>query len=223
MTRFHRLPFVDAAPIATPRGPAPNIVDQLRQGLDGASLNQVVIRHSGEGMLFADLREGTAVLAECAGRGGQRLQAALSEAPGELSLHSMDPQSFADEAGRGRSMPLRPLLWNLGLLACSANRALAPLSSSSCIKLRRWPDFRVLAHRPDSFRMCALMIKAPMSVDACSQALALPSSQVQAFFNASYLSGYAMQVDAPSVRPSTAAKGRGVVALWRSVRTRWSA
>ncbi|WP_416057565.1 hypothetical protein [Stenotrophomonas maltophilia] len=174
-------------------------------------------------MLFADLRESTALLAQAAGKGGQRLQTALSESPGELSLESMESHSFAEEAGCGRLVPLRPLLWNLGLLACSANRALAPLSSTTCIKLRRWPDFRVLAHRPDSFRMCALMVKVPMSVAACSKALALPSSQVQAFFNASYLSGYAMQVDAPSARPSTVSRGGAVVALWRSVRTHWSA
>ncbi len=223
MTRFHRMPLVDAQSNAAARGPRPNVVDLLRQGLDGVASGPVAICHLGEGVLFVDFREGVAVLAECAGRGGQRLQAALSGTPDELRLHPLDPEAFNEEAGQGRCVPLRPLLWNLGLLACGANRALAPLSSDSCIKLRRWPDFRVLAHRPDSFRMCALMVKAPMSVEACSQALALPSSQVQAFFNASYLSGYATQVDAPALRPSAAPEGRGVAALWRSVRTRWSA
>lgn len=224
MTRFHRLPFVDAETVASRRDPAANIVDQLRHHLAGTVLQQFAIRHLGQGMLFADTHVGTALLAERAGLGGQRLRAALSGAPDELSLHAMDRQAFADEGGHARCMPLRPLLWNLGLLACSANIALAPLSSSSCIKLRRWPDFRVLAHRPDNFHMCALMIRAAMNVDACSEALSLPRPQVQAFFNASYLSGYAMQVEAPPVaRSPTPTKGRGVAALWRSIRIRWSA
>ncbi|WP_312708134.1 hypothetical protein [Stenotrophomonas sp.] len=150
------------------------------------------------------------------------LQKLLADEHPPLHLAPVTQQMFVQRATVSSNLPLRPTLWNIGLAATRLDRLMAPLQLDAKLRLRRWPDFRILAHRPDHFRLCALLIKQGASVQACCDILGLPQRQVQSFFNAAFLTAYAFPVmgeDAP-VRPSPA---DGLVNLWRQLRIRWSA
>ncbi|WP_230113232.1 hypothetical protein [Stenotrophomonas lactitubi] len=139
-----------------------------------------------------------------------------------LRLAPVTQEILVQRATVSSNLPLRPTLWNIGLAATRLDRLMTPLQMDAKLRLRRWPDFRILAHRPDHFRLCALLIKQGASVQACCDILDLPQRQVQSFFNAAFLTAYAFPVmgeDAP-VRPSPA---DGLVNLWRQLRIRWSA
>jgi hypothetical protein len=139
-----------------------------------------------------------------------------------LCLAPVTQEILVQRATVSSNLPLRPTLWNIGLAATRLDRLMTPLQMDAKLRLRRWPDFRILAHRPDHFRLCALLIKQGASVQACCDILDLPQRQVQSFFNAAFLTAYAFPVmgeDAP-VRPSPA---DGLVNLWRQLRIRWSA
>lgn len=139
-----------------------------------------------------------------------------------LCLAPVTQEILVQRATVSSNLPLRPTLWNIGLAATRLDRLMTPLQTDAKLRLRRWPDFRILAHRPDHFRLCALLIKQGASVQACCDILDLPQRQVQSFFNAAFLTAYAFPVmgeDAP-VRPSPA---DGLVNLWRQLRIRWSA
>lgn len=227
MTRFRRLPFSlaePAAPVSAPVG----FVEQLNHRLSvGALLHErlqfasVTLR--GETLCWLDLRNGRVLMAEPAEQMTVRLQVAISGPLSGLSLSPLDADAFERQAQYTRAAALRPTLWQAGLSACTANAPLSPLTAQSSLQLRRWPDFRVLAHRHGDFRICALLIKRAMDVDACAVALSVPRAEVQSFFNAAYLSGYAYLVQTQTQPVLRQSNGRGLVQLWRDVRARWSA
>jgi len=89
------------------------------------------------------------------------------------------------------------------------------------VKLLRWPDFRVLGHDHDGFRLCSLLLKRACTVDECAMLLDLPAAAVRDFIHAAYLCGYA-QLQAGTAAP-IAARGNGpdsglLARLWRSLR-----
>ena len=92
------------------------------------------------------------------------------------------------------------------------------------VKLLRWPDFRVLGHDHDGFRLCSLLLKRACTVDECAMLLELPAAAVRDFIHAAYLCGYAQLQSAP-VAPMTAVRGSGpgtdnglLARLWRHLR-----
>jgi hypothetical protein len=227
MTRFRRLPFNLAEPVAPVSAPT-GFVEQLNHRLSvGALLHQrlqyAAVNLRGETLCWLDMCNGRVLVAEPSEQMTVRLQLALSERSSGLSLSPLDPDAFERQAQYTRAAPLRPTLWQAGLSACTANAPLPPLTARSSLQLRRWPDFRVLAHRHGDFRICALLIKRAMDVEACSLALTLPRAEVQSFFNAAYLSGYAYLVQTQTQPVLRQSNGRGLVQLWRDVRARWSA
>lgn len=227
MTRFRRLPFDQPEPAAP--APAPTgFVEQLHHRLSvGALLHErllyAAVSLRGETLCWLDMQNNRVLVAEPAAEMTIRFQVALTDHRSQLEMSPLAADAFERQAQYTRSVPLRPMLWQAGLTACAANAPLRPLGMESSLQLRRWPDFRVLAHRHDDFRICALLIKRAMDADACSAALALPRGHVQAFFNAAYLSGYAYLVQDAPQRVLRTGRSRGLVQLWRDVRARWSA
>ncbi|MEW6383688.1 MAG: hypothetical protein AB1514_06905, partial [Pseudomonadota bacterium] len=49
------------------------------------------------------------------------------------------------------------------------------------VKLLRWPDFRVLGHDHDGFRLCSLLLKRACTVEECAMLLELPAAAVRDF------------------------------------------
>ena len=90
------------------------------------------------------------------------------------------------------------------------------------VKLLRWPDFRVLGHDHDGFRLCSLLLKRACTVDECAMLLDLPAAAVRDFIHAAYLCGYAQLQVTPAAplsgaRASTADTGL-LARLWRTLR-----
>lgn len=228
MTRFRKIPFSLVHEPDLDDNASVGFVDQLRHRLSGGSVMHERLLYAaltlhGTTLCWIDVENNRAMMAEPGAQTLLSFQVALAQSLGALALAPLTRDAFERQAHYTRCLALRPMLWQAGLDACSANVPLAPLAAGSVLQLQRWPDFRVLGHRHDDVRICALLIRRAMDVDSCSAALALTTAQVQAFFNAAYLSGYAHLVHAAPVRALRTGRGRGLAQLWRDVRTRWSA
>lgn len=231
MTRFRRVPY-DVEPIASSPEPQPLLfVQDLRRRLmlerkQQGPIHCAAVMSRGKLLCWLDTEHNQAVLAEPSALSLALFQAALVDPPPTLELLPIARSLFDAQAQRSRPVALRPLLWQTGLNACADGAALPPLQDDTRLRLRRWPDFRVLAHRHDDFRICALLIKHALDVAACSSVLGLPRDEVQAFFNAPYLSGYAHPSAAPlpalTAVPAKPAGGNALARMWRDVRNRWS-
>lgn len=227
MTRFRQLPFaIDATPEDAGTPPL-GFVPLLRQRLSGeprshARAQCMAINWQGRPLGWLDVESDRMILAEPVAVTLLHLQAALSREVPALDLSFLPRETFERHARHVRVLPLRPTLWQIGLEARPDDLPLAPLAAASCLLLRRWPDFRIVAHRPDDFRICALLVRRAHSVDACAGALDLPRRPVQAFFNAAFLSGYGFPVAATASQDEPVQRtGHGLVQLWRHARARW--
>ncbi|MCI1147747.1 hypothetical protein MOP98_18880 [Stenotrophomonas maltophilia] len=235
MVRFRRQSFEDLqgpleptplAPATLPTAALP-FVQQLRLHLASDSMPSrrpahAAIIHGEATVCWLDARNDRMMTTAPAPITLTLLQRLLRDEDPPLSLVPVTQDVFMQRATVSSNIPLRPTLWNVGLSTADHNAPMPTLHESAKLRLRRWPDFRILAHRPDHFRLCALLIKQGASVQACCDLLDLPRRTVQSFFNAAFLTAYAFPVvgeDAP-VRPSPT---DGLVNLWRQLRIRWSA
>lgn len=230
MTRFRQLPFATDTTPDTAGTPPLGFVPLLRQRLAGEPRSQaraqcMAINWQGRPLGWLDVESERMILPEPAAVTVLHLQNALSWDAPALELSFLPRDTFERHARHARVLPLRPTLWQIGHDARPANLALAPLSTDSDLQLRRWPDFRILAHRHDDFRICALLVRRAHNVDACAAALELPHTSVQAFFNAAFLSGYGFPVAAAvpqGERVPAERAGLGLARLWREARARWA-
>ncbi len=231
MTRFRRVPF-DAQP-ETIVAAAPSLlfVQELRRRLAlerkaQAPTHCVAILSKGRLLCWLDTEQNQGIFAEPSALSMAVFQAALIDPAKSLELLPIARSLFDAQAGRSRPVALRPMLWQVGLNACADSAPLPPLERDSRLRLRRWPDFRVLAHRHDDFRICALLIKHALDVDTCCSMLGVARDEVQAFFNAAYLSGYAHPSAAPmpalAAMPAKPVGGGALARMWRDARNRWS-
>ncbi|WP_295521160.1 hypothetical protein [uncultured Stenotrophomonas sp.] len=235
MIRFRRHPIegiqVPPAPSQLPLATLPStgltFVQQLRIHLTGDSTTSrrcahAAVIHDGATVCWLDTTSDRMMTTAPAPITLTLLQKVLAETHPALSLAPVTQETFEQRAIVSSTLALRPTLWNIGLAATRLDRLVTPLPMDIKLRLHRWPDFRILAHRHDHFRLCALLIKQGASVQACCDILDLPQRQVQSFFNAAFLTAYASPVlgeDAP-VRSSPT---DGLVNLWRQLRIRWSA
>jgi len=235
MVRFRRSSFEDPSELFAPPPMAPAtlpsaalpFVQQLRIHLAGDTAMPrrsayAAVIHDDATVCWLDAKNDRMMTTAPAPIALTLLQKLLAEEHPALSLAPVPQELFEQRAIVSSNLPLRPSLWNIGLAATRLDRLMPPLQMDAKLRLRRWPDFRILAHRPDHFRLCALLIKQGASVQACCEILDMPQRPVQSFFNAAFLTAYAFPVmgeDAP-VRPSPT---DGLVNLWRQLRIRWSA
>ncbi|WP_313495062.1 hypothetical protein [Stenotrophomonas sp.] len=138
----------------------------------------------------------------------------------ELSLARF--QALAENLSR---QPLRPLLWQMAQHGDNWTDFDRRLQQHARVSLLRWPDFRVLAHQHDGFRLCSLLLKKPCTLAECTELLELDSDAARAFMRSAYLCGYAtVQVPEPAAAPPPVPVKVGASALlarmWRSVRQR---
>lgn len=231
MTRFRRVPF-DVEATLPSLAPQPLLfVQELRRRLmlerkQQGPIHCAAIMSKGKLLCWLDTEHNLGVLAEPSAMSMALFQAALVDPLPTLELLPIARSLFDAQAARSRPVALRPLLWQAGLHAAADGAPLPPLQDDTRLRLRRWPDFRVLAHRHDDFRICALMIRHALDVASCSSILGLPRVEVQAFFNAAYLSGYAHPSAAPmpalTAAPAKPAASNALARMWRDVRNRWS-
>lgn len=147
----------------------------------------------------------------------------LGEGFGRIVLQEL-PQERFDALAKGQfHQPLRPILWQVAQHGGDWDDLGRRLLRQARIRLLRWPDFRLLAHQHDGFRLCSLLLKKPCTVEECRQLLDLNAHTVEAFVRSAYLCGYAM-VETPD---GTHEKAPAIVAppigsllarMWRSLR-----
>lgn len=235
MVRFRRHPFEDLqrprepgplAPATLPNAALP-FVQQLRLHLTGDTALarrpcHAAIVHGEATVCWLDARNDRMMTTAPAPITLTLLQKLLGDTDPPLSLVPVTQDVFVQRATVSSNIPLRPTLWNIGLATADHGAPMPPLHSGMQLRLRRWPDFRILAHRPDHFQLCALLIKQGASVQTCCDLLELPRGTAQSFFNAAFLTAYAFPVvgEEVAVRPSAT---EGLVNLWRQLRIRWSA
>ncbi|WMJ69893.1 hypothetical protein [Stenotrophomonas sp. 24(2023)] len=230
MTRYRRYPYQDVFDerlhMASPPAALP-FVQQLRYYLSSDALadrgtGYAAIIHPNKTVCWLSARDDRMMTTEPSPIAIAELQRLLSEPTPDLALAMVNREMFEKRATTGSLLPMRPTLWDIGLHAGHGDTPLQPLMGDTQLQLHRWPDFRILAHRHDHFRLCALMVRHGVSVEGCSSLLDIPRQQVQAFFNAAYLSGYGFPVmgSPPMARRSAA---DGLANLWRQIRIRWSA
>jgi hypothetical protein len=82
--------------------------------------------------------------------------------------------------------PIDSFLWASTLYA-SRGRLLAGYSEKSYVQLKRWPDFSILAHDLEHFRIAAFMQKNPITIETVALKTGLPIEPVINFFNASVI------------------------------------
>jgi len=159
-----------------------------------------------------------------AGGDAGALAQTLADAFEELSLHGLSARRYEQLAAEQQRLPLRPLLWQWGQLGTAWQDLDRKLQQHARVKLLRWPDFRVLAHQHDSFRLCSLLLKRACSVDECSRLLDMTGAAVREFVHPAFLCGYAA-LEAPSsgswaARDAGAAGGSLLARMWRGLRRR---
>ncbi|MCL7715473.1 hypothetical protein [Stenotrophomonas mori] len=194
------------------------IIEQLRSALASGG-GRLSLCLGGEPVLLLDIEQEQAI----ALRAVAGLPQLLADSFEALQLQvptSADWQRL--DAGLPRH-PLRPLLWQWGQASSVRWPDLdRQLDAGAAVRLSRWPDFRVLGHDHDGFRLCSLLLKLPCTAAQCMQLLALPPAQVRGFIHAAYLGGYAV-IEAPSRKASAlsvAGTGGLLARMWRSMRQR---
>ncbi|WP_448143737.1 hypothetical protein [Stenotrophomonas bentonitica] len=147
----------------------------------------------------------------------------LSDQFESLSLHGLSERRYQELSGTLPRQPLRPLLWQWGQRPAHWHELDARLQRGARVKLLRWPDFRVLGHQHDNFRLCSLLLKRACSVEECATLLEVSAEAVRSFVHPAYLCGYAALEDSPTrTAPLRAGEGGGTLLarMWRSVRQR---
>jgi hypothetical protein len=105
-----------------------------------------------------------------------------SHAPHELAEFA-ERHDFEQELAmtRASARPLPELLWLAAMLdAGEATR----FARDQRLRLKRWPNFAVLAHKPVHLRMAAILVRQARSVQEVADACAVPSIEVARFVNA---------------------------------------
>ncbi|EZP45200.1 hypothetical protein BW38_02122 [Stenotrophomonas sp. RIT309] len=206
----------DATPIRLADG-AHAITRLLRERLPSRQ-GQALLGEGGEPLLLLDLEQDQAVLLH---EPATVLVERLAHGFEHLYLDALLPAQLQALAGDRTRLPLRPLLWQWAQRSRHW-QALDERLRGASVKLLRWPDFRVLGHDHDGFRLCSLLLKRACTVDECAMLLDLPAAAVRDFIHAAYLCGYAQLQVAPAVplvgaRASTADNGL-LARLWRTLR-----
>lgn len=219
---LRRMPAA-AAPIDEPcaaRG-AKAITRALRESLQSRQGHALLVLHD-EVQVLIDFTQDQMVVPTAAST--TALAQALSDGFEQLALHGLSAKRYAQLSGALPRQSLRPLLWQWGQHPAHWHDLDTRLQQQARVKLLRWPDFRVLGHQHDSFRLCSLLLKRACSVDECASLLDIPGAAVRAFVHPAYLCGYAAletsATSARSVRAEGSAGGSLLARMWRSVRQR---
>ncbi|WCE05816.1 hypothetical protein [Pseudoxanthomonas sp. JBR18] len=178
----------------------------------------------GKVCLLLDFRRLLALAAPGADLQGRSPEQFLGRHFFRLSQHALQASRYSALFVDLPSVPLIPLLWQATLRMQVEPVLLEPLHEGCRMRLARWPDFRVLAHRHDDFRMCSLLLHRPCTAAEAGQALDVDTGAARAFFNAAWLTGYAQvesstpQAGTPGPTEATRGAGSLLANMWRGVR-----
>lgn len=215
-----------AAPAAEPieepaqASGAKAVTGALRRSLQSRQGHALLALH-GHALLLIDFVQDQMVVLSCADTAS--VARTLAGSFPALSLHGLSARRYQQMAADRARQPLRPLLWQWGQQSGDWQDLDRQLDGDARVKLLRWPDFRVLGHQHDSFRLCSLLLKRACSVDECCRLLDMPGAAVRGFVHPAYLCGYAALEagsGAPVVTRPVVSGGSLLARMWRSVRLR---
>ncbi|WDS35226.1 hypothetical protein [Pseudoxanthomonas sp.] len=218
-------PGATAMPVVAPDTPAEDpspLSEALRARLLQAG-TVAALSLDGHDVLLLDFRRLLALVPPGATGLDEPPAQLLSRTFEKLALRTLPAPRYSALFVELHSVALIPLLWQAGLRMTTTPLLLAPMEENHRLRLQRWPDFRVLAHRHDDFRLCSLLLRRACTAMEASHALGVDPGAVRAFFNAAWLSGYA-QVEAETAveptPPPTRHRGPGALlaSMWRGVR-----
>jgi hypothetical protein len=194
----------------------PPFADQVRALLAGRS-EQAVLSLDGVDVLQLDFAHATAQPLHSTRQAADNVPGLLGPGFERLLLRVGQQAPVAADAPR---LPLTPLLWQTALRMRMVPRLIEPLAETTALRMTQWPDFRVLAHRHDDFRLCTLLLKQACTATGAAELLEIDTGAARAFFNAAYLSGYAAPEDIgvdPAAPPAERPRSR-LARLWRGMR-----
>lgn len=118
-----------------------------------------------------------------------------------------------------QSCRLDVLLWRLGQCGCKS-RLLPELPADAHFKLRRWPDFGRLEHKPEHLRLAARLVRQRTTVLELAIVTGLAVSTINAFVNACCLIDL-LEVHAadPSNRSTVSAHPSRYLGIFSAVRS----
>lgn len=214
---------INGAPANEEESRADEFVAAVRAQLEAGGHGLIAM--AGNPVLYVDFAKSVAMPAALNRLPAERFSTWLGGAFTQLSLHPVDAAQFSDATAQATRMHLVPLLWQTALRMQADPVLIAPMREETRLHLKQWPDFRVLGHRHDDFRLCSLLLKRASTARECSHMLGIDPGAVRAFFNAAYLSGYASPMTPEPVLANTPAaatiNGGSVLAgMWRSLRQR---
>lgn len=188
---------------------------------DGAA----ALRLDGRTVALLDFAAGVAVPGDAMDCPPDRFEHRLGELFQRLALHPIQADGGTAPADAVPRLPLARLLWKAALHLPGEDGPPALLAPAAALRLGGWPDFRMLAHHHDHFRLCSLLLKRSCTAEQAGHLLDIEAAAVRAFFNAAYLSGHAtVTMPAAAAGPAAGAHRRGAGALlatmWRKVRGR---
>ncbi|MGE8224529.1 MAG: hypothetical protein ACN6RK_01970 [Stenotrophomonas sp.] len=235
-------PHLDRAEIQRALAPTPSaVVDTSTDGLYLASGAKQVTRQlrrrlqekqgrailslQGQPQLLIDFEHDQMVPLYLHPADGPTLAQQLGDVFELLALQEVSQARFDAMADKLSRQPLRPLLWQMAQFGDNWTDFDRRLQQQAQVSLLRWPDFRVLAHQHDGFRLCSLLLKKPCSLAECTQLLDVDISAARAFMRSAYLCGYAeVRVPeitaAPPAAPARNSASALLARMWRSVRQR---
>ncbi|MGE8214441.1 MAG: hypothetical protein ACN6Q8_12670 [Stenotrophomonas sp.] len=203
---------------------AKQVTRLLRQRLQEKA-GRALLTLQGQPQLLIDFEHDQAVPLYLHPQQGPGLAQQLGEVFELLALQELSIARFQALAETLPRQPLRPLLWQLAQHGDHWTDFDRRLQQQATVSLLRWPDFRVLAHQHDGFRLCSLLLKKPCSLQECTRLLELDVDATRGFMRSAYLCGYAEvrvpeQAPAPVAAPSKHNASTLLARMWRSVRQR---
>lgn len=117
--------------------------------------------------------------------------------------------------------PVDEALWQIGLMAVNDG----PQDMHAAYRLRRWPDFARLPHRPEYLKVCAALTRSPRTLADLVASSGLGEHDVRHLLHACRLCGYldtAALREATAPAPTTVAPGgSGLGGLFDRLRRRF--
>ncbi|MCW8193419.1 hypothetical protein F6455_01300 [Proteobacteria bacterium 005FR1] len=110
------------------------------------------------------------------------------------NLFSLDPplryERDASRVALAGARDLSELKWTIAFELATSGALPASCSRTDVFRLRRWPNFTRIPHRKSFFRIAALVLSRPTSVDMIHRILKIPQQEALQFYAAAHEAGY---------------------------------
>lgn len=118
----------------------------------------------------------------------------LTVKPKEYSARVLKEDSPLVEYVEKYGRSLDEYYWHV-VSEASNGRLIEGLQETDVISLKSWPNLTRLAKSPNTYRMAALFVARPTTMEVASRLLSVSMDELRQFYSAAYCSGYAEPVN----------------------------